>query len=397
MAPGRYLDHIEIYGLGNAGARFVSYGGQVAEDVLAEAFRSLGRQHPVLRAHVRPDAGGYSLSVASGDAPALVVIDGGEDQLSAEMAKRWDPANALCRLVLAREDNSGIIGMRIDHSIADGRSSIALLWELWDRYASLLDGGDAAPGPAEPLPVPPSLLFKEHFGDERFGGIPLAPADPRVFAERASGKSALPAQGRIRLSGQETRGVLNRARAEGLSVHGLLCGVILAEHGSRLGDSPAGLRCMTIIDFRDRVRPPVGPTATTNFDGLHEAVITAHTAADPLAAGHQVKKQIDKALTTLEFPPVAPAPPGSGDTARWGQITVSNLGVLPRLPAASTAEITGFGTISVNIGPVPLYAPYTFGDQLHVGYVYSRQLFEQAEVEDVTAAIGTQLRELARS
>lgn len=396
MSAGRQLDHIEAIGLGNAGARFVTYQGLVDETVMADAYGLLCHRHPVLLATVHAETDAYVLAITDRDSPDLVVVDGDERELKHELERLWDPTTSLCRAILVRGESTGILALRIDHSIADGRSSIALLWELWRTYVALLEGTTESEMTAGALPYPPSELMNKHFGDASFGGLPVAPVTARAASASAIDRRDLPLQGRIRLSTLESAGLRDRARAAGITMHGLVCGALLAAHRSSLAhkDDLVGMQCVSIIDFRDRVEPAVGATATTNFDGLHQAEVAVPDVADPVALGRQVKAQLDSAFSDLKFPPVDLAFGHPGVDGRLLRITVSNLGVLEPIRRARNAAVVGFGTVSAGIGPVPLYIPYTFDGCLHIGYVYSASSFGAADVEALIAAISKQIEEL---
>ncbi|ATY17172.1 hypothetical protein CU254_42110 (plasmid) [Amycolatopsis sp. AA4] len=381
----RYLDNIELGGLGTPRAQVARFHGHLDTDALASAYRDLCDAHPILRSRVIADPAGQLLSAADRNPPPIRVRDGGDDVLDREARRPWDPAQGVAELLLIRGQESGYLVLRADIGVVDGRGWTALYYELWHRYTAIVTGSTPQARTRGSLPASPAELAAQ-----RWSG-------PPVSAPSNMDRAPI-VQLDDRLSPAETRGIVAAARARGISVTGLVTGIVLISlrtFGTPVA-GPAAMVCLTAVDLRQRVTPPVAATETSKFVAWHRADLQVAHDSDPAALGHTVKRNLEQGIASRQLPLGYPSL--SVETPleqRLAKVVVSNIGVVPDIEHPPDVRITGWSRIIPFNRPYPLFGVYTFLDRLHLIAAYPATLFSRVDAAALTYDVTTRLRAIA--
>ncbi|MFI5972423.1 condensation domain-containing protein [Streptomyces sp. NPDC051452] len=362
--------------------------GRVDAGALSAAFDAVTRAHPSLRTRIVPDGDGFALRLLDeAERPRLATRTGTEeDAWATELNTPLPVGGPLSRAVLvsAPEGEEHLFVLSVDHTITDGHSSIALNNEIWDRYRALVEG-EAGPGAGaadargdsgysrhatassasgapdasgalkasgaleaaveEPgWPVPVSRLLPD--ADETATAAYLA---RRVEETRAHPVELLPydvppgsGDGRIevcRLTFDEERTTRLRhsARQAGVSVHALICAVLLITARRRLaGDEPRTLGCLSPVDLRSRLSPPLSAAVMVPAVTTHRQAVEVGGQADPVALARTVHARLSDFVAgdgphhEMRITPEIPRNPA----LQLATVIATNMGVVagPRLP-----------------------------------------------------------------
>ncbi|MBN0048531.1 protein kinase [Streptomyces actuosus] len=331
--------------------------GPVDADVLAAAFDSVTAERPTLLTRIVPATTGHALTLLpERERPKLRVRAGGDEAYAEELNDPLPVGGPLARatLVSAPGGDRHLFVLVVDHVITDGHSAIALLNAMWDRYRDYADPARAdlpatglpVPEPATDLPAPVSTLLP-----------PADPADVARYLERRIEESGgpvelltydVPAAGdtgeeqrieiqRLLLDAEQTGRLRRSARAAGLSVHGLVGAAVLIAARRRLGGTgPRVLRCMSPVDLRSRLAPPLPPEVMVAAVTAHVRAVEVRDDSDPVAlarhVGHGVREFLDRGdhFHEMRIMPDVPRHP----TLQLGTVIVTNMGLVPgpRLP-----------------------------------------------------------------
>ncbi|WP_428985914.1 phthiocerol/phthiodiolone dimycocerosyl transferase family protein [Streptomyces pyxinicus] len=325
--------------------------GQLDPEALSAAFDAVTEAHPSLRSRVVPDGEGFALHLlAESERPRLTTRTGAaEEAHTTELNTPLPVGGPLSRAVLvsASDGDSHLFVLSVDHTVVDGHSGIALHNEIWDRYRALAEGEEqpaaAANTPAWPPPVSAFLP-------------PADPAETAGYLERrteaarrnpvelvgydVTGPAAV--EGRIevcRLTLDEERtGRLRRtARAAGVSVHALVAAALLTTARRRLpGDEPRTLGCLSPVDLRSRLSPPVPALVMVPAVTTHLQTLDVTPDADPVELARTVHARLaafvagDGPSQEMRITPEIPRNP----TLQLATVIATNMGVVPgpRLP-----------------------------------------------------------------
>ncbi|MFG2603530.1 condensation domain-containing protein [Streptomyces sp. NPDC048514] len=350
-----------------------SLRGHIDAEALSAAFDAVTRAHPSLRTRIVPDGGGFALSLLDeGERPRLTTRTGlAEDAYAAELNTPLALGGPLSRAVLvsAPEGDGHLFVLSVDHTITDGHSSIALHNEIWDRYRALVEGeempGAAAGAPdAEPhWPEPVSRLLpaadpaetagylEGRIEESRRHPVELVPYDvpPAAATGAASGPGRTGAAGdghievcRLTLDEERTTRLRHTARRAGVSVHALVCAALLAAARRRLpGDGPRTLGCLSPVDLRSRLTPPLPAAVMVPAVTTHLQTLDVSTEADPTTLARTVHARLGDFVAgagphhEMRITPEIPGRP----TLQLATVIATNMGVVrgPRLPAGLRA------------------------------------------------------------
>ncbi|MFE3542976.1 hypothetical protein ACFXK0_08400 [Nocardia sp. NPDC059177] len=264
---------------------------------LRRAWGLLCRAHSVLTAHLAPTrddrsvVGLRGLRIVVPAVPAAAPIGRADDRVRTLGVD--DPV----AMLTVTDGDPALVAFAVHHSIADGRLAHYWYRELWSYYTDLVAGRAPAIRP-RPVPDSPETLLAAH-GIVRTALPPgrLERATPTAVA---SGRSVLPARWQqIRLSAQETTGVLADAKRRGLTVHSLVAGAIavVTRRFLPLGDDRAAeINVVSPVDIRTRLEPPVPVWAGTNILGMANAVVAVRPCSDPVVIGSGVTGQLAEDL-----------------------------------------------------------------------------------------------------
>ncbi|GAA3501423.1 hypothetical protein GCM10019016_085300 [Streptomyces prasinosporus] len=335
-----------------------SLRGRVDVEALSAAFDAVTEENPTLRSCIVPDGTGHALRLLGEDErPRLVTRTGDEDEAhAAELNRPLPVGGPLTRAVLvsAPDGDRHLFVLLVDHTVTDGHSSIALHNALWDRYRALVEGEGAAAAvaaPAEPhWPRPVSALLPpadaadtaayldDRLEEVRRHPVELVPYDVRRPSATGHGPGADGSgDGRIEvcrltLDAERTARLRRAARRSGVSVHSLISAALLTAARRRLdGDGPRTLGCLSPVDLRSRLSPPLPASVMVPAVTTHLQTLQVPGSPDPLELARTVHARLGDFIAR-------------GDQFHEMRITPE----IPRNPALQLATV-----IATNMGVVP--------------------------------------------
>lgn len=395
MILQRRLDDVEMQLKGSAPSYCVEYRGRVDDRILADAFARLCARHPVLRARIAADTDGYRLFVPNSGSPDILIAEGGEDQLRSLVTAPWQASTAVAALIHVRNEQlGGFVALRMDHAVTDGGIKMFLFRELWHRYTELVNGEEVPLVPGHSLPEPPRETIRR-----RWPGA--SPERPAHRGDIARGTACRAIERIVQLDAGDTARLVTAARTRQTSVHALVCGAVLIAQYAHGGTTiPTPMLCLSPVDLRNRVNPPVHPMETTRFLGIHAAEVTVSARSDPVAVGQAVKQQLDAAIksrTLLTDPIQKPLPWVDSALARHvAHTSVSNYGVIPRFEGPAELGITDFRTVSDGYtGSFPTYAVYSYQGRLNFRIVFPAEYYTDDDVDMIAASVVADLAAVA--
>jgi hypothetical protein len=384
----RPLNYLELAHLNRVVIMAAEYEGDLDPDALEHAFRLLCEAYPVLRARVRGAGQDAVFFVPPDRFPELIMLEDVPDVLSKIIELPWDAGVSVADLVLVRGDRHGFLALRTDHSITDANAWLGMFRELLRLFTESVnsEGFEVASGSA--LPASPAELFHQRLG--------VIPYDRRLFhsaGAETSAESGGLISGYLTLGEEETKWLRRAARAYQTTVHGLACGaILLAQRALAGGREPARMFCVSPVDFRGRVSPPVGELETTNFmlSYVSEVDVSARTSA--VLIGQSIKAQMDDVLSSKEGVRSSAEPMASTLDRNLSFALVSNLGVIEDFPQPEGISITGFRVLNtVDDTMFPGHYVWTYRGRLTLLYVLTSRFFSQDDADLLAREIVEQL------
>ncbi|MFD9435308.1 protein kinase [Streptomyces sp. NPDC060002] len=351
--------------------------GHLDTGALSAAFDSVTAEHPTLRARISSDDRGHALELLGEDRqPRLTLRTGDDEAYQEELNTPLPVGGPLARAVLisAPDGRSHTLVLTIDHTITDGHSALTLHNTVWERYGTLVEGTDVprttpvpgtpaaarTPPPEQPdWPVPVSELLP--YSDEaettkylerrieeaerhRVELVPYdTPRQPPGTVATESARERGTADGhrievrRLFLDPERTARLRGLARDADVSVHGLVGAALLLAARARLGgEGPRVLGCMSPIDLRSRLAPPLSPAVMVAAVTSHLQSLPVSEADDPLELAREVGSRLQDSIERgdhfqeMRIMPQVPRHPA----LQMGTVIVTNMGVVPgpRLP-----------------------------------------------------------------
>ena len=253
---------------------------------IAQTLKVLQQENALLQVRIDwSEERGLRFEPAPGQAIELRTLsysaDGWRPWIEGELSHLFATGSAPLMRCLYLQDqatSSSVLALTFHHSIADGRSGTALLRRLLSLLAHELPTAatqHAAALPAMADVFPPRYRWAEQpdaakalrttlIGDyRRYGALPAIP----WLATEANART--PGFIQCTLPADTSQGLLQRARAEGTTVHGALCAAqLLAQHRLQpLGEqSTFFLSCP--VDMRPHLEPVQPETPTGLFVSL---------------------------------------------------------------------------------------------------------------------------------
>ncbi|MFD7701769.1 condensation domain-containing protein [Streptomyces caelestis] len=327
--------------------------GAVDVAALSAAFDATTEANPPLRSRIEQDGASHVLRVLDADErPRLVTRTGDEHEAyAAELNRPLPVGGPLSRAVLvsAPDGESHLFVLVIDHTVVDGHSSIALHNALWDRYRALVEG--AADEAAEPLPYWPEPVSRllppvdeadtAKYLDGRLEEIRRHPVE--LVPYDAAGGEGADADGhievrRLTLDPDLTARLRRTARASGVSVHALIAATLLLTARRRLpgAEGARTLGCLTPVDLRSRLSPPLPASALVPAVTTHLQTLEVSESSEPLDVARAVHARLGDFLSRgdhvheMRITPEIPRNP----LLQLATVIATNMGVVPgpRLP-----------------------------------------------------------------
>jgi|GEM_PF-1309375 len=242
--------------------------GPLSADRLESALRRLESRHPLLRARVERSEGGVAFVPGEARPIPLRVLEGpaGAWRALAEEGlthRVWDDAGPRAELTWLRHSpcESSLL-LLFHHLVSDGSSGMFAMRDLL-RLA-------AQPGLAlAPIPAPaPSRFYPAGHGSlgwqlrtlrmlvaSMFGPKPQRlRVEPRGARKPEPEGARTPRLARLRIPREESARLLQRARRDGATVHGVLSAAFARAVASQLGAGPAVERILHPVDMRRYAR-----------------------------------------------------------------------------------------------------------------------------------------------
>ncbi|MFC9433980.1 hypothetical protein [Nocardia sp. NPDC057030] len=378
--------------------------GEIDSTLLQLAFELTARRYPMLTGTIEL-ANGECLLHIPDDGAGTAVTETSHGTLSDWLrngATPLDPARELAKLEIVRAGRTAAVGLRVCHAINDAHLGFALLADFW-RTASALSTGAAL---LDPTPIYPRSL-EDLLADRGLTLPEPSLPDPGPVYSFAgpqtldgSGRRLAPAE-RITLSENETRRLIQHARALGTTVHALLSAAIVRAERATITETPAETELPMLIghavDLRPHLRPPARPADATNALGFAPTVTVCTTDSDLHILGKEIKAQIvhgiasGTALATM----YAAAQVMQGDAREIAVNTITNWGVVPALASPKGMRITDFRGFATS-DPVPelSYFVYTFHGRLNIEFAYSEQHHRPERVAGLRNIVAANLKQV---
>ncbi|MEU1039100.1 condensation domain-containing protein [Streptomyces sp. NPDC005551] len=345
--------------------------GHLDAVALSRALDAVTAERPTLRARITNHGPGYALQLlGEDDRPRLVLRTGDTEKTYEEQLNTPLPVGGpLLRAVLTSEPDESrhLLVLTVDHTITDGHSAIALHNTLWDRYRALVEGTEPAPSPSAPVtdetdppvwPEPVSALLPPseeaetaEYLERRLaetGRHPVelvaydAPRQPEAGAAAAENGHRIEVR-RLLLDADHTNRLRRLARDTGVSVHGLVSAAVLTAARKRLdGDGPRFLGCLSPVDLRSRLTPPVAPDVMVPAVTMHLHAVAVGADTEPLALAREVAAHLRHSIEQgdhfqdLRIMPQIPRHPA----LQTGTVIVTNMGAAPGPRLPDGAQVT---------------------------------------------------------
>ena len=246
--------------------------GATEVDIWRQAWKDLHSRYQILSAAIHKVPGDRPIFIATDRSSPMNVL-AWDQSVNAEQvaADELDTpldgdSGMLFRLTLFHADGRCLLSLTAHHAATDGKTSMLMLQDLLalvkDRQSAATNGDAVAwfsrsaffgrPGPAA-------------YVERTMKTLPQAAPD----SEAASSNLPRVQVRHLSLSARETARLLDRAKAEGVSVHAILL-VAFASAVLRYRSSATAIRCATPIDLRELAGVPeaVGLLITTHVSEI---------------------------------------------------------------------------------------------------------------------------------
>ncbi|GAB17189.1 hypothetical protein GOEFS_021_00160 [Gordonia effusa NBRC 100432] len=348
--PRRDLSPLEIpYVVTNTtSSGSVVFRGSLDVDRLAQAYAALRREYPDLTGKIVPTALGFEL--VTPDTPlnetvAPIIIEHRAFTPS-DVRLGIRPEVATSALQLISDGPLHRITLGVNHALADGTRAMFLNLRLWVLYTNPSE----YVGPTAELPLAPMDFAA------RLGGPATAPPVHAVVPAVSAGVLPTPDAvnagefgfERIRLEAGATDALRRRAKASGVSMHGLLVGLIVAAERAELDvpvDEAVTMAVFSPVDLRGYCNPPIEPAAVTNFAGSSTVSVSVRGDSSPIEIGRTV---LDRLRADLADGTAAATLTGvTGVQVTGGApVRLSNIGAFPAPPPPDGLAILDVHTSS---------------------------------------------------
>ncbi|WP_367140746.1 MULTISPECIES: phthiocerol/phthiodiolone dimycocerosyl transferase family protein [Streptomyces] len=280
--------------------------GRLVLDALASAVDDLLTLHPVLSARIVAVDQRYVLRLdPSVPGPRLGTADG-IDQLEAPYAHD----TPLFRVIVTTEAaDHHRLALSVHHAISDGVSALTLLHTLWRSYSARVAGRTPVlPTRTTGLPRPVEEHFRARFSAEELNDFlrersarvrDLVPACIPTFAAGCgTGAQAGVHRRRVHLSPASVAQLTRAAKAARISLHALVCGIALRAVHSQTprSDEAAPMTCLSALDLRRRLRPPMSPHEMVMAATASYAVVEVGPGCRAADIGRRVLEQLRAAI-----------------------------------------------------------------------------------------------------
>ncbi|MFF0457358.1 hypothetical protein [Nocardia africana] len=368
--------------------------GEFDTELLRTVLAELAAEHPLLSCRRIDDAGVPVLRHVEGYRPAVTESPGGDIEYVdfVNQPQPWDDGLIFARVF--REDDRTRIVLVVHHGITDGRSSFALLDEMWRRYTAHRRGA--------PMPVRANRELPQAV-DERLAAVvseaevgELLAAMRTIIGEpparlprdgtAGSGRGLFVAE-RIELDAKATAAFAAAGRAAGIGVNALLSGCALAAVRAELGGVGAvPMVCGYAADMRAALDPWLPDETVLNCASGWGTLLAVAESADPFDLGRVVHADVRAALERRDPARLALAGRYIRDeaTARMlgeqPSIALSNIGRVPDHIVPDGLRLVRDSLLAMGPGMPPKLTAFTLGDRLTVQVEYDTNDHSRAQM-----------------
>ncbi|MGY0497360.1 phthiocerol/phthiodiolone dimycocerosyl transferase family protein [Nocardia sp. FBN12] len=365
--------------------RSVTVLGELEAAALGAAFAALQQAYPILVCRIVEDADENGILLRPGHIEAVGAwVSFGEPDEVRIPTEPMDPGAQLAYLdvVLAEEDRARVT-LFVHHGVADAAHCVELFARLWSYYTGYVETG-AITVDAHEYPVSLESLLA-HRGIERGprSGLelvtrPLVVADAVGVVEPSPPSSpALARPARVHLDPAETARVLELARAQAVSVNGLVTAAAVRAFAAVYGVAWVG--CVYPVDLRRRLDPPVAAAGGTNLSGLAGFATGSADTDDLVGLARRIGTSLHDDLgagvieqSVLHFPDFF-GPGRIRSTA--GHIALTNTGTVPTFHAPAGLILDDYEIVYLSAHPRPstgasaavTFLVYTYLGRLTIG------------------------------
>lgn len=394
----------------------VRLSGPLEPEPLRKALAAVQRRHPLLG--VRIEDGKPPMFVPTDNPIPLEVLERADEdhwrrRAEAELITRIPSEGPLVRVVLLRSPQGHELLITFLHAIADALSGVHFIRDLFQALGMLHEGREPALAP-RPDSVPMAALLPAGVHGVR-GAMKAGAFVGRLLPNLLSRLHKLPGDDQVPLAKREVRmlphelpeetagRLLQRARAEGCTLHGVLMATALRAIGRQFPElEPISLACSSAVDLRAQLQGElseelglfVAPVTTFHsvakraplWELAREASRKVHQARerDVLIAtrlqGGLMPEDVQKGLKTFASPV-------------WGAFGITNIRrvELPERVGPLTLEKVHFVTCARMLGSTLGLAASSFRGKMFLNYVYTHPVASpaqsQAVVQDAVAEL----------
>lgn len=379
--------------------------GSLDRAVLTEAYAELLAAQPTLGCVIEQNEHGFLLRTADGGPPALEVTD---VPLSDVLETKLPFGGPVARAWLLPGDGEDTVVLLVNHTICDGRSVTTLMSTLLQAYTAIANGERPGLVRETGLPAPVEERLGEPFDDAdiaqfvqtmsaRFAGIqPAVLTSAVAFGDTSPDTVASLAVETVRLDPSSTSRLYEIARSVGMSVHALLCGAMLAALSGQLEpDKDQTFVCLTSVNMRPRLHPPLGSQTMILAAAGVQSVIHAKPGADSMELAREIyddvtgvirRGDLERATQALPQLITATAVPISLGVFNVGWLT------LPDLPDG--LELIGLRGLPIVAGPTLAAGAVVVRGSLQIEFPYSTTFFSSDQITALTRSVADKLHEL---
>ncbi|GIF16351.1 hypothetical protein Ate01nite_63830 [Actinoplanes teichomyceticus] len=322
--------------------------GHLDTGALATAFDEVTRDQPSMRTRIVAAGDGFALApLGEDERPRLSTVTGDlREAYARELNTALPVGGPVSRAVLtsAPTGDEHMLVISLDHTIIDGHSAVAVQNEVWNRYRALVEGrtgAASAPGgrqqaPRWPQPISELLPDTGRADTAAYlqQRVEHARKHPVHLVAYDAGEVDDPhiEVVRLTLDDEHTTRLRHTARRRGVSVHALICAALLSAARRRLdGDEPRTLGCLSPVDLRSRVSPPVPALRTVPAVTTHLQTLEVATDADRYELARTVHTRLGDFVASRDYVHemrITPQIPGN-PTLQLATVIATNMGVCP--------------------------------------------------------------------
>jgi phenolphthiocerol/phthiocerol/phthiodiolone dimycocerosyl transferase len=349
----------------------VCYEGDLIVEALRTAFDVLCRRHPILTACIRVEDAADMLFIDDARQPQLAISTGDETDLWNAADEPWNDARGVARLIVVSGRHRGFVALRTSHAVIDGGTIFPLLSELWSIYTDIADGQPVHDVSSDELNIGPADLIGRHWKETS----PVAVFHPDNSAPVPGSEDADPGVSRrVIISEQDTVRLLEVARAEQVTIGGLLAGAAVLGT-SRITDQmlPARTTIAAGIDLRRYIDPPAAGTRTANLYGFAFVDVIAGQDTSAIDIARDFNRQLVHALETRNLAISGVNNPNFDNRSPVDYYQINNYGVIPPFRHPDSLRFTDFTVRpAVNMKGARFYYHrfYTFAGRINSFMTY---------------------------